>query len=226
MATEILVTGSWTQASSHVERGCPARCPGAQTLESWPWRGCDPRGPCPGPASAAHTILGTHTLTVLTEHIPPPSSLSGAPDGAEAAHSLGARGPRSGRPALSLTRTHVLSCRRRLPSVLISRQGAWSSSAKGSGPTRWHPPGPSFPPPGPAPRGRPTGLGFSTWIWGTQARSPRHLLFLFIAHPKEAASRSQEPLTTLGLHTRSSAEPSHTLVSARWCLTPSRRRRL
>ena len=198
-------------------------------MESWPWHGCDPRGPCPGPASPAHTILGcvirprTHTLTVLTEHIPPPSSLSGAPDGAEAAHSLGARGPKSGRPA-SLTR--VLFCRRRLPSVLISRQGAWSSSAKGSGPTRRPPPGPSFPPPGPAPRGRPTGLGFSTWIWGTQARSQRHLLFLFIAHPKEAACRSQEPPTALGLHTRSSAEPSHTLVSARWCLTPSRRCRL
>ena len=163
MATEILVTGSWTQASSHVDRGCPARCPGAQTLESWPWRGCDPRGPCPGPASAAHTILGcvirprTHTLTLLTEHILPNSSLSGAPDGAEAAHSLGARGPRSGRPAWSLTRTRLLFCRQRLPSVLISRQGAWSSSAKGSGPPRQPPAGPSFPPPGPAPGDAPWG---------------------------------------------------------------------
>ena len=47
------------------------------------------------------------------------------------------------------------------------------------------------------------GLGFSMWIWGTQARSPRHLLFPFITHPKEAASRSQEPPTALGLHTQS-----------------------
>ena len=118
MATEILVTGSWTQASSHVERGCPARCQGAQTLESWPWRGCDPRGPCPRPASAAHTILGcvirprTHTLTLLTEHILPKSALSGAPDGAEAAHSLGARGVRSSwqqaaRPLKTPGRVHV-----------------------------------------------------------------------------------------------------------------------
>ena len=43
-------------------------------------------------------------LTLLTEHILPHFTLSGAPDGVEAAHSLGARGPRSGCPTSSLAR--------------------------------------------------------------------------------------------------------------------------
>lgn len=48
------VTGPWTQASSHVERGCPARCPRAQTTESWPWCGCDPQAPAPDQRRSSH----------------------------------------------------------------------------------------------------------------------------------------------------------------------------
>ena len=130
------------------------------------------------------------------------------------AHHLQARSPRSGRRRCvsgGQDTDFVLQATASSPSSQ-GREGArvFSSSSKGTDPTRGlHPQ--DYIQPSPPPRNIPWGLGFGSWILRDTSPQPTHLVFPFIAHLKEPASRS-------------SGDPPpprvRTVVSTRWCPFP------